>query len=87
MSKLPILSGASLIRALEKAGFSQIRQRGSHVVLQKRDSARVLTTVVPTHKELAIGTLRAILRQVELSPEDLTKLLTLLLGLGPFLKS
>ena len=86
MGKLPVISGQDLIRALEKAGFQSIRQRGSHVVLQKRDAPRTLTTVVPTHRELATGTLRAILRQAEVTPEDLAKLLSLILGLGPFLK-
>ncbi|MBI4597913.1 MAG: type II toxin-antitoxin system HicA family toxin [Candidatus Omnitrophica bacterium] len=86
MAKLPALSGSDLVRALEKAGFLLVRQRGSHAVLQKRTTDRVLTTVVPQHKELAIGTLRAILRQTHLSPEELTKFLSLLVGLGHFLK-
>ena len=86
MAKLPVLSGPDLVRVLEKAGFKLIRQRGSHVVLQKREASQVITTVVPQHKELATGTLRAILRQAHLEPEHLAKLVTLLVGLGPFLK-
>jgi predicted RNA binding protein YcfA (HicA-like mRNA interferase family) len=86
MPGLPVLSGRDLVRALEKAGFQFVRQRGSHMVLQKHDSNRTLTTVVPNHKELARGTLRGVLRQVEISPEELTKLLSIVIGLGPFLK-
>ena len=86
MPKLPVLSGSDLVRVLEKAGFKLIRQRGSHVVLQKREASQVITTVIPQHKELARGTLRAILRQAHLEPEQLTKFLSLLVGFGPFLK-
>lgn len=45
-----------------------------------------MTTVVPAHKELAKGTLRAILRKVRLSPDDLARLLTLALGVSPLFK-
>ena len=86
MAKLPITSGSNLIKALEKNGFKVIRQRGSHVVLQKKDTERTVTTVVPNHKELATGTLRSIIRQAQLSPEDLIRLLTLIIGSTAFLK-
>ena len=86
MPKLPVLSGSDLVRVLGKAGFQVIRQRGSHTVVQKREAGRTITTVVPQHKELATGTLRAILRQAHLEPEQLTKFLSLLVGFGPFLK-
>ncbi len=71
MPKLPVLSGKELIRALEKHGFQVVRQKGSHVSLQKE----VYKTVVPLHDELAKGTLLGILKQCGLSKEDLIDLI------------
>jgi len=65
------ISGTELIKALEKMGFQQVRQKGSHVVLRKGSDG----TVVPMHKELAIGTLKGILRQAKIDPEEFKKLL------------
>ena len=64
MPKLPVLSGAQIVKALERLGFVQIRQRGSHVVM-RRDHAG---TVVPLHREVKQGTLNGILRQAQVSP-------------------
>ena len=64
---LPVLSGASVVRALVSVGFAQISQRGNHVKL-RRDR---LTVIVPLHRELA---LRSILRQAEMTPEEFIKL-------------
>ncbi len=75
MPKLPLVSGPEAVRAMEKTGFAFIRQSGSHIVLQKRESAGTTTVVVPNHSELAKGTLRAILRKAGLSVEDFVKLL------------
>jgi predicted RNA binding protein YcfA (HicA-like mRNA interferase family) len=69
MPRLPRVSGAETIRALERLGFIQTRQRGSHVVL-KRTGSDVKGCVVPLHKELAIGTLRAILKQAGITPDE-----------------
>ena len=71
MPKLPALSGEQLIRALKEAGFTVIRQKGSHVSLQKG----TFRTVVPLHDELAKGTLLGILKQCGLSKEDLLSLI------------
>jgi len=70
VTKLPVLSGDELIRLLKVAGFQVVRQKGSHVSLQKADRK----TVVPLHSELAPGTLMGILRQCSLTKEDLQKL-------------
>jgi predicted RNA binding protein YcfA (HicA-like mRNA interferase family) len=70
MPKLPRLSGADAIRALEKLGFLQVRQRGSHVVLKRVGASAVTGCVVPLHAELAIGTLRGILRQAGVTREE-----------------
>lgn len=70
MPKLRRVSGKETIRALEKLGFSQVRQRGSHVVLRHDTPKGAIGCVVPLHRELAIGTLRSILRQAQVTPEE-----------------
>lgn len=75
MPKLPVLSGKELLTALKKAGFVQVRQKGSHVSLEKVTSEKTYRTVVPMHQELAKGTLLDILHQTGLSRDDLLKLL------------
>lgn len=68
--KLPRISGGQAISALQRLGFVVIRQRGSHVVLKRQISKEEITCVVPLHRELAIGTLRGILRQAQVTPEE-----------------
>ena len=70
MPKLRRVSGQKTIRALERLGFEQVRQRGSHVVMKKIASAGAVGCSVPLHRELAIGTLRGILRQAKVSPDE-----------------
>ncbi len=70
MPKLPRVSGADAIRALERLGFAQVRQRGSHVVLKRAGPERTTGCVVPLHPELATGTLRGILKQAGVGPEE-----------------
>jgi len=62
MPKLRRISGEEAIRRLEELGFQRARQRGSHVVLKKQTANEEIGCVVPLHKELAIGTLRGILK-------------------------
>ena len=71
MDKLPVLSGKELIDALKKSGFQVVRQKGSHVSLQKG----AYKTVVPLHGELAKGTLLGILKQCGISREYLIELI------------
>ena len=75
MVKLPQLSGKELIKILNKVGFIEIRQKGSHIFLAKETSEEKITTVVPLHKEIDIGTLLEILRQTKIKREDLEKLI------------
>jgi predicted RNA binding protein YcfA (HicA-like mRNA interferase family) len=70
MPKLQKVSGEVAIRILEKLGFKKIRQRGSHVILKKQTSEGEIGCVVPIHKELAVGTLRGILKQARLSVNE-----------------
>ncbi len=73
MNRLPRISGKECVAALRKVGFYEKRQQGSHVIL-RRDSPFV-QIVVPDHKELDRGTLRAIIRQAGLSVDEFLKLL------------
>jgi predicted RNA binding protein YcfA (HicA-like mRNA interferase family) len=73
MSKLPRISGRECVRALERAGFCVKRQHGSHVILRLDDP--FTQVVVPDHRELDRGTLRAIIRQAGLSVDELVELL------------
>ena len=66
MPKLPHVSGATAVRALEQLGFTKIRQSGSHVIM-RRDSKGC---VVPMHSEIKIGTLAGALRQADISPDE-----------------
>jgi predicted RNA binding protein YcfA (HicA-like mRNA interferase family) len=65
MPEWPRLSGAEIIRALERLGFRQVRQKGSHVVLRRG----TVGCVVPLHREVKTGTLAGIVRQAQLRPD------------------
>lgn len=69
----PVVSGKRLIKALEQDGWEVARQRGSHVRLKKTEQRHAL--VVPLHKEIKRGTLAGILRDADLSADDLRRLL------------
>ena len=73
MTKLPVVSGSDAVRAFERAGWRQDRQRGSHVVLVR--PAHIASLSVPQHRELAPGTLRALIRAAGMSVEEFTALL------------
>jgi len=71
LPKLRRATAEETIRALERLGFTQTRQRGSHVVLKKQLADGERICVVPFHRnQLAIGTLRAILRQADVTPDE-----------------
>jgi predicted RNA binding protein YcfA (HicA-like mRNA interferase family) len=74
-SRLPAISGRELIRALRRAGFVMLRQKGSHVSLEKRSAEGCWRTIVPLHREIRPGTLSDILNQTGLSKEELRVLL------------
>jgi predicted RNA binding protein YcfA (HicA-like mRNA interferase family) len=75
MPKLPSVSGERTIRALKRGGFVELRQKGSHVSLERRVGEQVFKTVVPMHSELAKGTLSDILKQCGLKLEEFLELL------------
>lgn len=66
MPKLPRVSGAQAVRALERLGFAVARQRGSHIVMRRGSTG----CVVPNHRELKTGTLAGLLKQAGVSVED-----------------
>lgn len=63
MGKLRVLSGQEVGTILERHGFTRVRQRGSHIAMQRVTAIGTTTLPVPDHKELHIGTLRSIIRQ------------------------
>lgn len=71
MPKLPSVSGQEIVHALERLGFVVVSQRGSHVKL-RRDGK---ICIVPSHKEVKKGTLAGVLRQAEISADELMKVL------------
>jgi predicted RNA binding protein YcfA (HicA-like mRNA interferase family) len=73
MSKLPRVSGEQVVAARRRIGFRVRRQHGSHIIARRDEP--FAQTVVPAHRELDRGTLRAILRQIDLSVEDFIRLL------------
>jgi predicted RNA binding protein YcfA (HicA-like mRNA interferase family) len=70
MPKLPRTTGRKAIRALERLGFVQVRQRGSHVTLKRETDEGVTGCTVPMHDKIAIGTLSSILKQAQVTPEE-----------------
>ena len=73
MPELRKVSGKDAIKALERLGFIQVRQRGSHVILKKSTLMGNIGCVVPLHKELKIGTLHGILKLAKIEPEEFLK--------------
>lgn len=69
MGKLKILSGKQVCKILSDNGFYEVRQKGSHIIMQKKSDESTITIPVPNHTELKIGTLQSIIRQSKLSKE------------------
>ena len=67
MGKLRVLSGKEVCLILLAHGFDQVRQKGSHVIMQKQVGSSTITVPVPQHKEIKAGTLTSIIRQAQLS--------------------
>ena len=67
MGKLRILSGLEICAILARHGFAEVRQRGSHVIMQKQLKESTITVPVPNHLEIRIGTLQSIIRQSGIS--------------------
>jgi predicted RNA binding protein YcfA (HicA-like mRNA interferase family) len=61
-------------RKLEAAGFAEVSSKGSHVKFAKKTSQGTYTAVVPHHREVPVGTLRSILRQAGIDPDEFESL-------------
>jgi len=75
VSEIPSLSYDRIVRALQRAGFVVVRQRGSHIRLQKRTTEGVLKLTVPAHRPVKRGTLSHILKAAQLSADQFDALL------------
>ena len=63
MPKLRVLSGKEVCKIMSKHGFIEVRRKGSHIIMQKKEGNTTITVPVPDHEELRIGTLSGIIRQ------------------------
>ena len=72
MSKQPVCSGAEAVRAFRKLGYEVDHQTGSHIILRTASGRRL---TIPNHRELAKGTLRAIIREAGISKDEFAGLL------------
>ncbi len=73
MPKLPRVSGKKISKILVKLGFEKFRQKGSHIFFVHKEG-RVTTISVHGNKMIPIGTLKAILKDIEISNDDFEKL-------------
>ena len=70
MTKVPSLDYHRIVSAPQRAGWSVVRQRGSHIRLQKALPGEVLKLTVPAHRPVKRSTLSHILKQARLTPEE-----------------
>ncbi|MFB8787691.1 MAG: type II toxin-antitoxin system HicA family toxin [Potamolinea sp.] len=63
MGKLRVLSAVEVCQILEQNDFIKVRQRGSHIIMQRQTDETTITVVVPNYAELRMGTLQSIIRQ------------------------
>ena len=75
MSKVPSLPYTQIIRALQRDGWTVVRQRGSHIRLQKRVGNEVLKITVPAHRPVKRSTLARILKEARLDVDEFLRLL------------
>ncbi|KAF0153391.1 MAG: putative periplasmic or secreted lipoprotein [Ignavibacteria bacterium] len=66
MGKLKLLSAEQVCKILSNHGFEKVRQKGSHIIMQKKTGDSTTTVPVPNHKEILIGTLKSIIRQSQI---------------------
>ena len=75
MSKVPVINYERVIRALRRDGWVIVRQRGSHIRLQKRTKTGALKIIVPAHRPIKRSTLSHILKQARMTVDELLELL------------
>lgn len=75
MTKVPSLSYEAILHALRRDGWVILRQKGSHIRLQKNAEDKTLKVTVPAHRPVKRSTLSHILKQAEISLERFLELL------------
>lgn len=75
MTKVPVLNYDQVIRALRKDGWIVVRQRDSHIRLQKTTKTETLKLIVPAHRPIKRSTLSHILKQADLTVNQFKKLI------------
>ena len=66
MGKLKVFSGKEVCKILEQHEFIKVRQKGSHIIMQKRENDSTITVPIPNHSSIKVGTLKSIIRQSQL---------------------
>jgi predicted RNA binding protein YcfA (HicA-like mRNA interferase family) len=70
MPKPLVLSARDVLKALKRAGFERVAQRGSHIRMKGTWAGQIRIVVVPNHPEIAVGPLLSIIRQAGMSREE-----------------
>lgn len=65
-----VYSSRQIVKALQRAGFHPVSQKGSHLKLRGFGKGKLQTVIVPLHKEVAPGTFQSILNQADMSWEE-----------------
>lgn len=74
MLKLPALSGKQVIKKLEKLGYKNVRQKGSHIRLRHFNQSEYKSITVPLHKTIKPGLLNQIIKDAKLTLEEFINL-------------
>jgi predicted RNA binding protein YcfA (HicA-like mRNA interferase family) len=74
VSKIPVVSAIKVIKVLSKIGYETDHQTGSHIILRHREMPHKRLTV-PNHKEIARGTLKAIIEEAGMTVKEFVDLL------------
>jgi predicted RNA binding protein YcfA (HicA-like mRNA interferase family) len=74
-SRLPAIRAKEVVRALERAGFAQWRQKGSHLTMYRAADGCILTVPMHFSKTVPRGTLRTIIRSAGMTVDDFARLL------------
>jgi predicted RNA binding protein YcfA (HicA-like mRNA interferase family) len=69
LGKVKIFSGKQVCKILSNNDFIEVRQKGSHIIMQKKTENTTITVPVPNHSEIKIGTLQSIIRQSQIAKQ------------------
>ena len=74
MTKLPVLSAREVVKGLTNQEFQVVSQKGSHIKMKKKNSKETRVVIIPDYDEIPVGTLKSIIRQSGLTPEEFIRL-------------